>query len=132
MSANVSVQQGPIIETAQGKLRGASIDGINIFKGIPYARSARFQPPQPVEPWSGICDALALGPSTPQPKRAAEVPWWDWITGRQLQSEDCLVLNVFAPASAAGRKLPVMSRRRLHHGVGLGARCRWHATGASR
>jgi para-nitrobenzyl esterase len=55
-----------------------------------------------------VRDALALGPSTPQPKRAAEVPWWDWITGRQPQSEDCLVLNVFAPTSAIGRKLPVM------------------------
>jgi para-nitrobenzyl esterase len=108
MSEITSVQQGPVIETAQGKLRGASIDGINIFKGIPYARSARFQPPQPVASWSGVRDALALGASAPQPKRAAEVPWWNWISGRQPQSEDCLVLNVFAPASTAERKLPVM------------------------
>ncbi len=107
-TASASVQHGPIVETAAGKLRGATIDGVNIFKGIQYARSDRFQPPQPVAPWSGIRDALVLGPSTPQPKRAAEVPWWDWITGRQPQSEDCLVLNVFAPASAIGRKLPVM------------------------
>ena len=108
MSAIHDAQHSPVIETAQGKLRGVTDDGVNIFKGIHYARAARFQPPQPVEAWSGIRDALALGPSTPQPKRAAEVPWWNWITGRQPQSEDCLVLNVFAPESAVGRKRPVM------------------------
>jgi para-nitrobenzyl esterase len=82
-TANVSVQHGPIIETAQGKLRGTFTGEVNIFKGIPYARSARFQPPQPVAPWSGTRDAVTLGSSAPQPKRAAEVPWWDWISGRQ-------------------------------------------------
>jgi para-nitrobenzyl esterase len=107
-AASASVQESPVIETALGKLRGATVDGVNIFKGVHYAQAARFRPPQPVAAWPGIRDALALGPSTPQPKRAAEVPWWDWITGRQPQSEDCLVLNVFAPTSASGRKLPVM------------------------
>lgn len=107
-TASASVQQGPVIETAQGRVRGNSADGVNIFKGIPFARAARFQSPQPVAPWSGTRDALALGPSAPQPKRAAEVAWWNWLSGGQPQSEDCLVLNVFAPASTAGRKLPVM------------------------
>lgn len=100
--ASASVQERPVIETALGKLRGATVDGVNIFKGIYYAHAARFQPPQPVAAWPGVRDALAFGPSTPQPARAAEVAWWDWITGRQPQSEDCLVLNVFAPASASG------------------------------
>src|SRR5512146_2090095 len=103
-TASASVQQGPVIETAQGRVRGNSADGVNIFKGIPFARAARFQSPQPVAPWSGTRDALALGPSAPQPKRAAEVAWWNWLSGGQPQSEDCLVLNVFAPASTAGRK----------------------------
>ena len=107
-TANMSVQPDPVIETTQGRLRGASIDDVNVFKGIPYARSARFQSPQPLAPWSGIRDALALGSSAPQPNRAAEVPWWNWLSGGQPQSEDCLVLNVFAPRSAVGRKLPVM------------------------
>jgi para-nitrobenzyl esterase len=97
-----------VVETAQGRVRGATSDGVNVFKGIPYARSARFRPPQPLQPWPGTRDALALGPSAPQPKRAAEVSWWAWIGGKQPQSEDCLVLNVFAPVSAVGRKLPVM------------------------
>ncbi len=107
-TTNASVQKGPVIETAQGKLRGTSVDGVNVFKGIPYARSTRFQAPAPAEPWSGTRYALALGPSAPQPKRAAEVPWWNWLSGGQPQSEDCLVLNVFAPGSVVGRKLPVM------------------------
>ena len=108
MSAGQSDQDYAVVETAQGRLRGVASEGVNVFKGIPYARSARFQPPQPVPSWSGTRDALALGPSTPQPKRTAEVSWWAWVGSRQPQSEDCLVLNVFAPASAAGRKLPVM------------------------
>ncbi len=108
VTVSAHVQEGPVIETALGKLRGASIDGVNVFKGIHYARVNRFQPPLPIEPWLGIRDALVLGPSTPQPKRAAEVPWWGWLSGGQPQSEDCLVLNVFAPALVSGRKLPVM------------------------
>ena len=71
MTAGQDARQNTIVETMQGRLCGATTDGVNVFKGIPYARSSRFQPSQPVEPWSGIRDALALGPSTPQPKRAA-------------------------------------------------------------
>jgi para-nitrobenzyl esterase len=107
-----TTQTEPIVETAQGRLRGKADGAVLVFKGIPYAQSTagagRFKPPRPIDPWPGIRDALALGFSTPQPKRAADVVWQRWIAGRQPQSEDCLVLNVFAPASAADGKLPVM------------------------
>ena len=54
---------GPAVETAAGKLRGASAAGIHSFKGVPYAASPtgsnRFMPPRPAQPWAGVRDALA-------------------------------------------------------------------------
>jgi carboxylesterase type B len=54
-----------IVESAHGKLRGLRENGVNIFKGIPYAGrvsgSRRFLAPAPLEPWLGIRDALRLG-----------------------------------------------------------------------
>jgi carboxylesterase type B len=54
-----------VVETRQGQLRGRLVDGVPTFKGIPYAAppfgAHRFRPPQPVEPWSGVRDALTFG-----------------------------------------------------------------------
>jgi para-nitrobenzyl esterase len=87
-------------ETASGKVRGVEVDGIKIFKGIPYGASTagrnRFMPPANPAKWSGVRDALQYGPSAPQ--SAA-------LSG---QSEDCLVLNIWTPALKDGRKRPVM------------------------
>jgi len=96
---------GPIVETAEGKLRGVRTDSLNIFKGIRYGEDTsgnrRFKPPVPVRPWSGVRDAQSLGsqciqnnPDTP--------PFLD----STVPSEDCLFLNVWAPQ--CGRRLPVM------------------------
>jgi len=55
-----------VIKTAYGAVRGSIADGVNTFKGIPYAAPPfgpnRLRPPQPVEPWSGVRDALTYGP----------------------------------------------------------------------
>lgn len=90
-----------IAETASGKVRGVEVNGIKIFKGIPYGASTagknRFMPPVAPAKWSGVRDALQYGPSAPQ---SAKLP--------ANQGEDCLVLNVWTPAINDGRKRPVM------------------------
>src|SRR5919108_5920692 len=61
----------PIVaETTYGRIRGTEIDGIKVFKGVPYGASTagknRFRPPVAPAKWSGIRDAVAYGPSAPQ------------------------------------------------------------------
>jgi para-nitrobenzyl esterase len=99
-----------IVETGLGKLQGFEKDGVRVFRGVPYARPPvgplRFRAPEPLAPWAGIRDATQYGPACHQPPlMLAALPGFDIGT----QSEDCLYLNVYAPAGAspANRK-PVL------------------------
>src|SRR4051812_38178261 len=62
--------EGLIVETAAGKLRGASSNGISAFKGIPYGAPTgganRFMPPRPPAPWTGIREATSYYTQAPQ------------------------------------------------------------------
>ena len=62
--------ENAIAETSAGKVRGVVVDGINIFKGIPYGAPTsgknRFMPPAKPGAWTGMRDALAFGPTAPQ------------------------------------------------------------------
>jgi para-nitrobenzyl esterase len=96
-----------VAETSAGKVRGLEVQGIKIFKGVPYggttAGKNRFMPPTKPVAWAGTRDTLAYGPSAPQTNRNGAVR-----PGVPEESEDCLVLNVFTPALGGGRKRPVM------------------------
>jgi para-nitrobenzyl esterase len=72
---------------------------VRAYRGIPYAASTagegRFAPPRPAEPWSSERDAAVPGPVCPQPPR----PFSEWAHGPLPEtSEDCLTVNVWAPA----------------------------------
>ncbi|CAM2162217.1 Carboxylic ester hydrolase [Paraburkholderia sacchari] len=96
------------VTTANGKIRGRVSRGVAEFKGVHYGASTaganRFLPPQPVVPWTGVRDALALGNKCPQ----VDLDYPAWVDSSP-SSEDCLALNVFAPEGAnAQSRLPVM------------------------
>jgi len=97
-----------VTEIAHGKLRGTRTNGVNIFKGIPYGENVagqrRFLRPDPVTPWPGVRDALALGAPAMQNSRGVPAP-----------DENCLFLNVWTPAND-NKKRPVMF---YNHGGGF-------------
>jgi para-nitrobenzyl esterase len=89
-----------IVEIGAGRLRGLERDnGVTVFKGIPYAVAERFAPPRPAPGWTGVRDALEFGPQAPQVPGLLEQAFGmaDWPL-----SEDCLALNVWAPAGGEG------------------------------
>ncbi len=106
-----SAAPGPMVETAAGRLRGRAREGVVTFKGIRYGASTagvnRFQPPVRPQHWTGIVDAFEYGPRAWQPLRAMIPEIGDALTGSGPMDEDCLRVNVWAPAIDRGRR-PVM------------------------
>ena len=94
------------VETTAGPIRGELVDGVHVFKGVPYGAPTggmgRWRPPTPPMPWTELRDATSFGPSCPQP--SARPPGW---APEAVESEDCLVLNVWT-AGLDGDHRPVM------------------------
>ncbi len=94
--ADVPSGEPDIVATADGKLRGYAADGVATFLGIPYAAppvgELRWQPPSPPQPWQETRDAGEPGASCVQTQT------YGVFAARSLE-EDCLTLNVFAPAA---------------------------------
>ncbi len=90
-----------------GEVSGILVDGISIFKGIPFAAppmgERRWKSPQPVIPWSGIRTAEAFAPGCMQDTSMAKV-----MGAPDTVSEDCLYLNVWTSAKTPKERLPVI------------------------
>lgn len=97
----------PVVQVSEGALAGFVQDGLNQFRGIRYAKapmgSLRWVAPQPPESWQGVRDATQFGASCPQ----AIDPFADNL----LNSEDCLVLNVYAPVTPAAPSVAASKAR---------------------
>jgi para-nitrobenzyl esterase len=94
---------------ASGQVSGTTLGqqgDVQVYKGIPYAAppvgDLRWKPPQPVRAWDGTRSCTQFGHSSLQHK----VPF----ISRDITdlNEDCLYLNVWAPARRSGRPCPVM------------------------
>jgi para-nitrobenzyl esterase len=110
-AARTSNAEAPIANTASGKVRGQVVDGINVFKGIPYAATTaganRWRKPQPPLAWPGVRDALNYPSMAPQPDGPIRGLFASW-TDPTTSGEDCLGLNIWTPALRDGAKRPVM------------------------
>jgi para-nitrobenzyl esterase len=94
----------------------AGLHGGHAWLGLPFAQpptgALRWRAPQPAERWPGVREALRVG--SPCPQFASGVGGIPGERGSIKGSEDCLYLNVYAPAFAAdavpgdGARLPVM------------------------
>ena len=95
-----------IARTRDGAVRGIERDGVRTWLGIPFAappiKTRRFRPPEPPEPWTGERDATHVGPVAMQARDSIMAG----LTDKTVISEDCLSLNVYAPAH--GEHHPVM------------------------
>jgi|HigsolmetaAR201D_1030396.scaffolds.fasta_scaffold00396_4 para-nitrobenzyl esterase len=99
------------IRIDSGLVRGKVLEsGVKAYFGIPFAappvRELRWKPPQPVTPWKGVYNADRMMPECIQVLRAKNI---NHYFGEEATSEDCLYLNVWAPADARpDSKLPVI------------------------
>jgi para-nitrobenzyl esterase len=98
-----------VIKTDKGKVQGKmSVDGqARDFLGIPFAAPPvgplRWKPPQPASKWHGVRQATSFGSRCMQHEHFDDMLFRD-----PGESEDCLTLNVWAPAAKSKAKLPVM------------------------
>ncbi|HEV2485218.1 MAG TPA: carboxylesterase/lipase family protein [Terracidiphilus sp.] len=102
-----------VAQSVFGMVRGVDVQGIKIFKGIPYGGDTsgknRFRPPARPAPWTGVRDALSWGHKAPQPTLTMPMEirtLFEPFDGPQ--AEDCLVLNVWTPGLKVGGRRPVM------------------------
>jgi para-nitrobenzyl esterase len=88
-----------IVATRSGKVEGFEHNGIQVFKGIPYATppvgTLRWRPPQPEHAWDGVRDATKFSAQSAQSPFAMT----QMMGGEPpVVSEDSLYLNVWTPA----------------------------------
>jgi para-nitrobenzyl esterase len=98
---------GPVVQTGDGAVRGFVNDaGVMEFLGIPYAAPPvgqwRWQPPQPVTPWSGTRDASQYQ------SQCAQVTTLGVFAGPASVQEDCLYLNIFTTKLGGNKPHPVI------------------------
>ncbi|MEI8411748.1 MULTISPECIES: carboxylesterase/lipase family protein [unclassified Kribbella] len=93
-----------VVRTDAGLVSGTSADGARVFNGIPYAAPPvgplRWKAPQPVRPWDGVREAVDVSSACPQ-QANPEAP-------DGSSNEDCLYLNVTAPAKPSSKPRAVV------------------------
>lgn len=91
----------PVADTTSGRFKGQVSGNVASYLGIPYAQAPvgalRFQSPKPFTPSPDVLNADTFGAASLQ----TLPPYVTWIYPVPArQSEDCLTVNVWAPADA--------------------------------
>lgn len=104
------VDESTRVRIEQGELIGYLDRGTRAWLGVPFAAatdgSNRWRAPQPAPSWTGLRDAVTPGPICPQFESLLSGHGDDADMTTPTGQEDCLYLNVWAPADA--ENLPVM------------------------
>ncbi|MEL7240679.1 MAG: carboxylesterase family protein, partial [Planctomycetota bacterium] len=98
--------------TASGEIVGfVAENGAHVWRGVPFAASTagenRWRAPQPAESWTGVRESLDFADRCPQLTNAFSAGE-GYDPGLRIGSEDCLALDIYAPADAGSKELPVM------------------------
>lgn len=100
------------VSTESGSVRGYVHNGTFTFKGIPYAKAARFEAPTKPDSWTGVRSSMTYGPVCPMDPTTTtndviEFPFHhDW----GFTNENCLSLNVWTSQIATAQKRPTGGR----------------------
>ncbi len=100
------------VTTAQGHLVGFTAkNGGHVWRGVPYGADTsgknRWRAPRPAPSWEGVREALNFAPVCPQ-IATSFTPIESFTNGKLEGSEDCLALDIYAPANTDKKQLPVM------------------------
>jgi para-nitrobenzyl esterase len=106
------LQDGLIVQTQQGKLAGEEVGKVRRWLGVHYASAPRFEAPQPPPAWEGVREAKTMAPQCAQ-----------GMMGRTMfegpaYGEDCLGINIWAPAAQSAHARPVLFW--IHGGAFMG------------
>jgi para-nitrobenzyl esterase len=109
LAPSIDARAAPVpVSVAGGAVQGVVAGDVVHYWGIPFTAppvgDLRWRAPQPAKPWSGTLTADHFGHDCMQNTRTAP-----WPRREPPPAEDCLYLNIWAPATAmVGAKLPVM------------------------
>ena len=97
-------------QTTAGKVAGFRQEGVNQWRGIPFAQppvgELRWRAPRPAEAWDEVRPANEFGSICSQVGHPLGSGDSSQI-GQLIGSEDCLYLNIYAPENSTG-PLPVL------------------------
>jgi len=115
-SAGTFVSNDGVVTLDSGRVQGTQEVGTWAWRGIPYAAppvgDLRWKPPAPPASWSDVLDGSQPGNQCLQTKQ-----------GQVIGNEDCLYLNVWAPAARPSASLPVIVF--VHGGDWIGGAGSW-------
>ncbi|MDY6926117.1 MAG: carboxylesterase family protein [Pseudomonadota bacterium] len=108
-SGNARSETHVTVNTPLGRIVGIEQNGIDVFKGIPYAEppvgELRWRQTVPVKAWKNHGELRAINFSDICP----QVRFGEPDKGTEGMSEDCLYLNIWRPSlTDSDTKLPVM------------------------